>query len=332
MKMQKICFVNGPGGGHLCKNRLNGPQRLTEELKKRIKGKFRVTQVSTAEGRSKILNTIFEIKKRNPDIIHGHGSLNMGLFLIVAKLLLRKKTIITYTDFKPNIIKNGKILNLLDSVIVQTEYGKKKLISMGVKPKKITVITYGVEEKFKSGKACKDIRKIGKNLFLYFGDARIIRGFGLIMKALPLINKNKSILLCIRGFEGEKTKRRKDFFEQDVRNFIKKYPNVTLLTLDQYPCSIADIIASVDGIILPYLGNTLEPPLTLMEALTSGKPVITTDIGGNKEVTTKDTIILKENDAFHLAECINKSKKRKHLKATYPWSKVISSVTKIYQS
>ena len=265
------------------------------------------------------LRFIRQIKKIQPDIIHGYGSLNMALLLIFFKKIFSKKIILTFTDFKKNIIKDYSILNKLDAVIVQTEYAKDRLIKNNVKEEIIHKIIYGVEDSFNSAKICDDIRSLSKKIILYYGDARYERGFDLLLNSAGYLNKDILLLMCIRDFYGN-------------RRNLNEIKNIKILTMDKYPCPIQDIIKSSDIVVLPFIKNTLEPPLTIMETAVVGKPIITTDIGGNKEVINKNSIVMDHINPKILADKINrmilnipKDKKRKFL-----WENTIKKIKKIY--
>ena len=108
--MIKICFIGGSGADS---ERLCGPHRMYFELSKRLSSNFS-PKIINLNSYFFLFKTIRKIKQFNPKIIHGHGSLNMGLLLILLKTLLDKKIILTFTDFKKNITNNYKVLNLLD--------------------------------------------------------------------------------------------------------------------------------------------------------------------------------------------------------------------------
>lgn len=340
--MKRICFIGGYGGGASCVERLCGPQRLYVELAQRLKNEYSIFFVNP--GNEKLQYTVNNIQgvilergplfsltslktlqKINPSVIHGHGSLNMGVLLWLYKKVLGKKTILTFTDFKKNITSNYRLLNALDKIIVQTEHARIMLIRKGVKSSKIEKITYGVEESFYTAKENKTIRKLGKKIVLYYGDARTERGFHILLKALLLLNNDISVLLCLRKFE-------KGFSLARIRAFPRQ--NATVLTVPEYPCPIQDIIKSVDLVVLPFVKNTLEPPLTIMEVSAVGTPLVVTNVGGNKEVAAAGAYVINKIDSRVLAETINTALKRKKSvkRKRYDWDVVLEEIKGIYDS
>lgn len=345
-KMKKVCYLNGPGGGVDCLERFCGPERLHAELCQRIKKYFltdnlilgqkdRIKETFQKDALKKgpwsFIKSFHSLRKINPDIIHGHGSLNIAFLLVLYQKLLGKKTILTFTDFKKNFITNYKLLNRLDAVIVQTDFAQRVLIRKGVDKHLIHQITYGVESSFKKAKAYKDIRTLGKKIVLYFGDARRVRGFNLFLrsidhlKSINCLDKDIIILMCIRSFH-------RDADLPLLRKLQEEGSNIIVMRLKDYPCSIAEIIASCDLVVLPFLQNTLEPPLTIMEVSAVGTPLITTDVGGNKEVVSSNALVMDQTSPSLLANAIQTILKKSPplKKRDFNWEKTIEGIKKIY--
>lgn len=338
--MKKVCFLGGYGGGPECQDRLVGPQRLYVELGTRMEKKVDVSflhlgnkdEIITRNGIKEVVikkgilaffKTITALKKINPDIIHGHGSLNMAMILLIIKKITSKKTIITFTDFKRNVSNNYRLLNRLDAIIVQTEYALEKLIGEGVQRHLIHKITYGIEDKFYHAKACTPIRGLAPKILLYYGDARQERGFHLLLRSQPLFSEDILLLLCIRKFE-------KGFEPRKIGLLSAK--NLKIITVKEYPAPIEDIIKSSDAVVLPFIKNTLEPPLTVMEVSAVGTPLITTNIGGTSEVVAEGNIILDEITPPALAAAIQKTfeKKIKVKPRLYLWEDTVQKIGQVY--
>ncbi len=305
----RICYIGGKGSGS---TRLCGPRRLSVELGKRLPHKVTYLRFS---GLFSLPGMILRVLQYKPHVIHGHGSLNMALLLLMFKAITGRKTILTFTDFKKNVTTNYRILNWLDRVIVQTEYARKRLRHFGVKERKLEQIQYGVEERFYTAKVCQEIRSLGKKIVLYYGDARKERGFDTILKTIPLL-KEYTVLLCIRNVYPE--------FRNALQNL---QPNVKLLRVEEYPCEIQDIITSVDVVVLPFTHNTLEPPLTLMEVSAVGTPLVATNIGGNSEVV--NATLARNATGEECAAAIRKARKTK--RKVYDWNHVLTKMEDVYR-
>ena len=355
--MKKICFLGGYGGGVQCGERLVGPQRLSVELGIRLAKEMDVCFVHLGDkdhrttlhelpeiiirnGAFSFFKTLRAIKKINPDIIHGHGSLNMAWALFAFKKLTGKKTIITFTDFKRNIINNYSILNKLDAIVVQTEHARQKLIQQGVHFRLIKKITYGIEEKFYHSNLCPEIRGISHKILLYYGDARQERGIHLLLQSLPHLSPDIFVLLCVRKFE-------KGFGFEEMKSLSSV--RLKVMALSEYPCPIEDIIHSCDVVVLPFIKNTLEPPLTIMEVSAVGKKLITSNVGGTAEVASSGAVILESITPFSLAAAINKEFEQKSMQKSeqksgkkseqsrrqsrrYDWNETVKEILELYRT
>ncbi len=317
----KIVFIDGKGNPDN-KERLCGPKRVAHELSGRLGSEFVPYHVSFQTKTAWPIYCYRIIRQIQPQIIHGHGSLNMGLLLAILKALFKKKTILTFTDFKKNVTSNYKILNRLDGIVVQSEYAKRRLVRSGVKSEKVHKILYGVEDIFLKGEVCKEIRDFGKKIVLYYGDARRERGFHLLLDAIPRVKEDVFFVVCIRAI-----------YDNIKYNTFKDRKNVKFLTMDQYPCSTADIVASSDVIVLPFVKNTFEPPLTLMETTSVGKPLITSSVGGNEEVVSESDVIMEELSGECLARCIDRffeKRSPKHVRK-FRWDETLKKMKVLYR-
>ena len=156
-------------------------------------------------------------------------------------------------------------------------------------------------------------------------DARYERGFHLLLQALPYLSQDILMVLCLRKCE-------KGFNLQRIKSL--PYNNYKILTLSEYPCTIPDLIKSSDVVILPFVKNTLEPPLTTMEVSAIGTPLLATDIGGTKEVVGENTIFINNLSAKGIAAEVNalfKTKNRMiYRPKLYSWKKTIQEMKGIY--
>jgi glycosyltransferase involved in cell wall biosynthesis len=333
--MKTICYLMGPGGGDTSHDRLTGPQRLATELAKRLPKEFSIKYVHM-QRRNKfrqLLNAIHAVRKTKAAIVHAHGSLNMAMMLRIVKMFTRKRVVLTFTDFKKNVTQNYTILNKIDKVVVQTDYALKKLAAAGVKEEKMCKAMYGVEQVFDEGKSSTEIRNLGNKIVLYYGDARHVRGFKVLLDALPFIDEKITVLLCLRGFTPSSIAGDKVCSEEEVREIVRKRENIHLMTVAEYPCPIQDIIASCDVVVLPHIENTLEPPLTLVEATHAGKPIITCNSGGNSEIVAPESIVLSEVTPEMLAATVNSMVENtpQMSERKYRWEKPVQEMVRVYE-
>jgi len=334
-----VCFLR-PYTPEDHAGRLCGPQRLVADLVEHLPSNYHAISLIIAKNKPTSLlgneiflkkdgflffRTLAALRKIKPAIIHGHGSLNTGLLLLLLAKISSRKAVLTFTDFKSNVTNNYNILNGIDSIIVQSNFAKEKLIHKGVKAEKINVLLYGIGKPSQPIKENALIRNLGSKIVLYYGDARLERGFQVLLKALPLIKEDIFVLLCLRNVH-------KPFQLEKIQQKVSERKNSKILFVPEYPCSTEEIIQSSDLVVLPFIHNTLEPPLTVLEVSAQGKPLIATNVGGIKEVVPSHTVLLENITAEELAEKINQHDfaKTTVAPAIYSWHKAIQEIEKIY--
>lgn len=142
-----------------------------------------------------------------------------------------------------------------------------------------------------------------------------------------LRRSNAIFLLCIR-----------DIYPQcaDILRRLKRNDRVFIWRPTEYPCTIGDIIYSADLVVLPFKLNTTEPPLAIVETKAVGTRIVTSDVGGIKEVIDSLTDRLVDpNDASLLAEEILRVLDSKYLKKEIhifgSWDETVAEMKELYE-
>ena len=349
----RLCFLTGSFMDNPIEDRLYGPDRLSFELAKRIKRNnplwdVNIIALSNLSGQCyiegvminrisyrepfprKLLWVIRSLIKMKPEIIHSCGYYQMGLITLILGIIFRTKKFLTIDEFQDNVYSNLAFLSSkLNGILVQTNYAKRLLVKQGVRLDKIKIVRFGVEDLFLNQKECPEVRALGEKVILFYGDARDDRGFGAIAKAIPrvLSGSNAVFLLCIRDVYPEYV---------DILNKLKTYDRVFIWRIAEYPCNIGSIIRSADLVVLPFKRNTCEPPLSIVETKAVGVTLITTNVGGIKEVVdlSTDTIIEPSNLASlsdNILKALNSplSKGKVHIFSS--WDQTVEKVKEIYE-
>ncbi|HNS71459.1 MAG TPA: glycosyltransferase family 4 protein [bacterium] len=191
-----------------------------------------------------------------------------------------------------------------DHIVAVSSFVKKAIIEETyVEEKKITVIRNGVDSKkimdlasnIKTGEAANDSNVIK---IIYVG--RIIRAKGLyiLLSALKRLHKNNLEVKIIGSGEDKEDLERK--FKENITH-IKFYFTGHM----NYEDVLKNLIQS-DIFVLPSL--RMEGfPMTLVEAMLAGVPIIASDIGGNSDAVENDVngYLVKPGDISALSEKIN---------------------------
>jgi len=239
-----------------------------------------------------ILNMNFIIqyvKKYNPDLIHGHGISSSPMISFIGKIL-RKPTVHTIFDIRDfnRIYKPLFLVSLLsmNKIICTSCFIKKILSDWGIPTKKMDVIYHGINQEWLDLKISRTKRK--KRTILFWGDAKSSRGIDFLIRMIKEKHKEFSkkhkigYTFAVRYYDPG--------YKDKLKKLSKEYPVKILGKID----NVVNLVSKSDIIILPYTTTTIQPPLTLVESMSAGKGVITTDVDSNREFVGTDRGILIE--------------------------------------
>jgi glycosyltransferase involved in cell wall biosynthesis len=193
-----------------------------------------------------------------------------------------------------------KVCRSADGVIVPSNYLADMVKNWGIPEGKIKVIYNGVD--FKPLEISKEEarKKIGiaGNLILSIGRLVPWKGFRMLVKIMPrLFEINQFFRLVIIGDGPEKKT-----LESIVKNM--HLENKVYLVGKKSKEELATFLAAADIFVLntAYEGFSHQ----ILEAMAAGLPVITTAVGGNREVVRQgeNGFMVKYNDEFNLIEAI----------------------------
>ena len=293
------------------------------------------------------------LKAQKPDIIIlqwwtssvAHMQLLLKLF---AGLLHKPKIIIEFHEvvdpFEESILPiriyskaTGKLLRKnLDAYITHSESDKELIAKRySISPEKIHVIPHGLYDQYGD---LLDIKEARRSLSIK--DDFVILSFG-------LIRKYKGIPYLIRAFEqlppeileksrllivGEIWEDRKELLDQ-----IKASPSYNHITLinEYIPGDKVNVyFSAADVVVLPYLRASQSGIAHI--AMSFGKPVIVSEVGGLKESMAKykGTFFVPPGDADSIRNTIlSRFGKREHYETPdQKWDKIINCYIELIQS
>src|SRR3989344_1990233 len=225
------------------------------------------------------------------------------------KAINSDKTQLLINDFqgskKTGLIKTlhnlqCKVCKNADGVIVPSEYLAGIVHGWGIPKDKIKVIYNGVD--FKPSELSKEEarRKIGIFGHLVLSAGRLVpwKGFRMLIKIMPsILEINQAFRLIIVG-DGPDRK----MLESMIRNL--GLGNKVYLVGQKTQEELATYMAAADMFVLNtgYEGFSNQ----ILETMSAGLPVITTAVGGNKEVIDQgeNGFLVKYNDEFNIIEAI----------------------------
>ncbi len=237
--------------------------------------------------------TLHKIKKSfDFDIIDAHfaypdglGAVLLGRFFNKPVTITLRGTINPLSRYKLRRFQISYALNRADIVFSVCQALKDKAISLGAQEKKIVVVSNGVDtNKFKPLNKIETRKELNlpldKKIIISIGGLVKRKGFHKIIQALPfIVRKKPDILLVIVGGDSVEGN-----FKPELETLVEK------LSLNEYVLFAGnvphhDICKWINTSDFFCLATSNEGwANVLLEALACGKPVVTTDVGGNAEV------------------------------------------------
>lgn len=223
--------------------------------------------------------------------------------------LLKAITHLNFKEFKsygrhafvPSGIWSRSLKGNFDGIISQSKRTSKIISAkLNAKPP-VHVIPPGVEKQFwKPGDPV--LGKSRKSSFLYVGDPSDIRGFKVLLDSFSKI-KVENIFLRILARGSDETL--VNLIESDVK---KRKLSDRILVKGGWlpPNELRDEIRSAKAIILPFLLVPSELPVSVLEAISCGTPLIVTNIDGLPDAVDKAGIVIPQGDSICLAKAIER--------------------------
>jgi phosphatidylinositol alpha-1,6-mannosyltransferase len=248
------------------------------------------------------------------------------------------------------IIRKGASIPQIKKIITLSRRLQLYIEGIGINKENITSIPSGVDTKLLRPLSTQDAlgRKIAfgfrrdDQIILFFGPLSSPRGADVLISAMPRILKRapsaKLILLARKSF--------KDSTDSELENFARKHPAIQLISgviekdvLIQY-LGLADVIA------LPFrFWPHNECPLTVLESMAMGKPVITTCTGSISEIVKdgKTGFLVPPGNVDSLSQAITKvlenrdlsmkiqRKARQYVEEFHDWDVITQLTLNVFQ-
>lgn len=256
------------------------------------------------------------LKERNPDIIHTHG-VKANFFTRLAAKKLNESIVITtvhsllkYDYAHPVSYKLASFLEMTtrsrtDYFIAVSNKIKEQLLSENRRPDQVKVIHHGIDVESFSPKEDPDARELAKtwsnngDAFIVGSVGRIhpVKGFSTFVDACAKIHKqypNQFRFVLI----GEGPER------EDLEAQVNKLGLEDAFIFAGFRKDIPSCLRAFDGYVNSSLSEGLG--LSVMEALATGVPVVTTNVGGIKDFARhkENSYVVDRDDSDALAEGI----------------------------
>lgn len=200
-----------------------------------------------------------------------------------------------------------------DKIVFLSNYTQKELIKRGLDEKKSALIPLGLDDVFLKSPDSEKVEKLKNEInheklpvIMYFTSPLTLRGTDTLVKAFSRVRKKipcKLILLSRMDY----TKLSDEV--NILKNLAKKEDiSHSMKIISKYLSSeeIKEYLSVADVVCLPFKIVISDVPVSLLEVMALGKPVISSDVGCIPEILNERGIIIKANNHLDLANAINK--------------------------
>jgi N-acetyl-alpha-D-glucosaminyl L-malate synthase BshA len=290
------------------------------------------------------MKMLLTLRKIDPDVVHVQ-SIGIGIPGLLAKKILKKPYIVwgqgsdIYLPDKFTKSLSKLVLKNADAVIALTEDMKRKM--QKIYDRNVFVIPNGIDLERFNNLPKETLRKRWKikdedEIITFVGTLRPIKGVEYLIRAMKIVRQKSTgarLMLVGDGEEREKLEKLvKELILEEYVRFIGKVQNE----------KVPEYMVASDIFILPSLSEGF--PVTVLEAMASGLPIIVTRVRGlqeiikdgengflvepkNPEQIAEKVLMLLEDD--ELRERISRNNKKRV--KDYSWESVVARLEGVYQ-
>lgn len=216
-----------------------------------------------------------EICKRKIELIHAN-SLRMVLYAFLLQKFIKKKMKIVYTKHNVTILEKKMptlfryfMNKYVNNIITVSEFEKNNLISIHVAEEKINTIYNGVDiEKFLFQQKKKESTyKIG-----ILARLSKEKNHQLFVKIANVLKKRNDFMFYVAGDGPEKESIMKEIEKYGLQQRVKMLGNIS---------EPHEFIGNMDALLLLSFREVF--PMVVIEAMATGTPIVSIDVGGIHE-------------------------------------------------
>lgn len=231
------------------------------------------------------------VRKNSICIVHSHGYKPNILMGIMPRKLFRVVSTVHGWAKQTGGIKmrmyeflDAQALKRMDCVVAVSRGVERDLLSRGIRKKKVRIIYNGIA--FDNPGKIEDLASLRERLGISVGSFVIgtlgrltaVKGQAFLIRAMPsILSEIKDCKLLIAG-EGT--------LKGNLEHMINEMSLTESVRLVGYVKDIGHFLSVVDLFILPSLSEGL--PISLLEAMGFGKPVVASAVGGITEIITDE--------------------------------------------
>jgi glycosyltransferase involved in cell wall biosynthesis len=189
-----------------------------------------------------------------------------------------------------------------DRIVTVSEFHRQWALRAGIgTPEQIVAIPNGVpSERAQASRARSEVRcELGlteRLMILSTGRLAEQKGLEYLIRAAPLLRRTRPDARILLAGDGP--------LKAELTRLVNRLGVGDLVRVLGFRADVADLLDAADLVVLPSLWEGLS--ISLLEAMAAGKPVITTTIGSNREVTNdgEAALLVPPKNAHAIAEAI----------------------------
>jgi phosphatidyl-myo-inositol dimannoside synthase len=225
----------------------------------------------------------------------------------------RKYTAIHYINALIPKMFVKKWTKKFENIIFLSDYTRKKLVEKGLNSEKAVLIPSGIDKDFLNLPKAETVEKIRKQIdpenvpvIMYFTSPLTLRGTDTLVKAFGKVKKEmpcKLIFLSRVDYKELKDE------EKVLRKIAEEYgvsDSIEIISKYLSREEIKEYLSAADIICLPFKIVISDVPVSILEAMAIGKPVISTNVACIPELLNGNGMIVKPNNHQELAGTILK--------------------------
>lgn len=181
-------------------------------------------------------------------------------------------------------------------IITLSDHGRQQLLRFGVRQSMISVIPPGIENydlKYPEDDVVSNLRnengiQVDDFVILYFGSPLSLRGIDLLIRALSAVKTREKTKLIILSRKRDGSLEKENRAMISLIHSLELDNNVVIINGFLDRDTVKAYILISDAVALPFKIIQAETPLSILEVMALGKPVISTRICGITELLEED--------------------------------------------
>jgi glycosyltransferase involved in cell wall biosynthesis len=202
----------------------------------------------------------------------------------------------------PTPLWRRKLTRSFDGIICQSERTSQRILNHMDHRIPIYTIPPGIDQSFWIGDKGHKVGSSSNTVLLYIGSAKRIRGFQLLLDALSLLSESGLRLrVMARGASDDVVR---EIRTEAARRNIEHQVDIQGGWLNSE--DLRKEIKSADIVLMPFVLVPSVLPISVMEAMCCGTPVIVSDLDGLPEVAGDAGLVVTNGDIHSLMAAIKK--------------------------